>query len=282
MIDIGDWSVRSYVDGHVALDGGSMFGVVPKTLWERQHPADDRNRIAMVTRLLLIEGHGRRILVDTGLGDRWSDKARDIYAIAPEAGGIRAQLAADSVEPESITDVILTHLHFDHAGGTTVAGEGGLELAFPEATHHVQQRQWEWALSPSAKDAGSFRQEDYLLLGETEGALRLVDGAAELFPGLRVEPLDGHTAAMQAVMISGGGATLLFPSDLLPTAAHVRAPYIMAYDNEPLRTLAEKQRWLARAAEGDWTVVLQHDRDTVAIRLHLEDGRPVVRERVEI
>jgi glyoxylase-like metal-dependent hydrolase (beta-lactamase superfamily II) len=278
---IGDWSIRSYVDADVALDGGSMFGVVPKPLWERQHPADERNRIAMVTRLLLLQGHGRRILVDTGLGDRWSEKARDIYAISSVSGGIRAQLETDGIDPGSITDVILTHLHFDHAGGTTIAIDDGLELAFPAAVHHVQRRQWEWALSPSAKDSGSFRRDDYLLLGETEGALRLVEGAAELFPGLSVEPLDGHTAAMQSVLVSDGEQSLYFPSDLLPTAAHVRAPYIMAFDNEPLRTLSEKQRWLRRAAEGRWTVVLQHDRDTAAIRLGLDDGVPVVRERVE-
>lgn len=282
MMRIGDWSVRTLVEGRIALDGGSMFGVVPKPLWERQIPADERNRIPMVTRLMLLEGHGRRVLVDTGLGERWSDKARDIYAIEAQAGGIGAQLATEGIDPGSITDVILTHLHFDHAGGTTVRGEHGLELAFPEAVHHVQRRQWEWALAPSAKDGGSFRRDDFLLLGESDGALALVEGPAELLPGVRVEPLDGHTPAMQAVLVEHGDAGLLFPSDLLPTAAHLRFPYIMAFDNEPLRTLAEKQEWLGRAAARDWTIVLQHDRDVPAIRIAVENGAPVIRERLDL
>ena len=279
---IADWEVRSIVDAHVALDGGSMFGVVPRALWQRLHPPDERNRIAMVTRLLLIEGRGRRILVDTGLGERWEDRARDIFGIEPVEGGVVARLRSLGIAPEQVTDVILTHLHFDHVAGTVRQTGSGLELTFPHALHHVQRLHWEWAWAPSAKDAGSFRRDDFALLGETEGALHLLDGDSELHPGLSLVSLDGHTRGMQAVRIAGGDEVLLFPSDLLPTAAHLRFPYIMAYDNEPLRTLEEKQRWLARAAAGNWVIALQHDRDVEAVRIEIVDGVPAIRERVRL
>jgi len=278
----GDWEVRGIVDAEIALDGGSMFGVVPRALWRRLHEPDERNRIAMLTRLLLIEGHGRCILVDTGLGGRWDTRAREIFGIEPVNGGVVAQLQSSGIVPEAITDVILTHLHFDHAAGTVRQAGAGLELTFPQALHHVQRRQWEWASAPSAKDAGSFRRDDYALLGETAGALQLIDGDTELYPGLSLVSLDGHTCGMQAVQVGAGDEVLLFPSDLLPTASHLRFPYIMAFDNEPLKTLEEKQRWLARAAEGNWVIALQHDHDVEAMRIDIVDGVAAVRERVSL
>jgi glyoxylase-like metal-dependent hydrolase (beta-lactamase superfamily II) len=279
---IGDWDVRCIVDARFALDGGSMFGVVPKPLWQRATRADDRNRIPLVSRLLLLQGQGRRVLVDTGLGDRWHEKPRDIYAIEPVNGGVMAALHAEGIEPPSITDVILTHLHFDHAAGTVREQEGELRLSFPAANHYVQRRQWEWAQAPTLKDQASFRPDDFALLGEPGAPLKLLDGTTELFPGIEVEPLEGHTAGMQAVRVFGAESSVLFAADLVPTAAHVALPYIMGYDNRPLRTLREKRRWLTRAADHDWIVVLEHDPEVEAVRLEMHGDAPRISERISL
>lgn len=275
---IGDYEAETLIDGHFALDGGSMFGVVPRVLWERSNAPDERNRIALVSRLLLLRGGSRVILVDTGLGDRWSDKERDIYAIRRDGPDVVAGLAERGVSREQVSDVILTHLHFDHAAGTVRRGaSGALELTFPQARHHLQRRHWEWALSPTPKDSASFRPEDFRVLGESP-RLQLVDGPLELFPGIELLPLDGHTAAMQAVRVRGPEATLLYAADLVPTSTHVRLPFVMAYDNRPLRTLEEKERLLPRAAAEGWILVLEHDPETCACRLVREDGKLAVGE----
>ncbi len=280
-MSVGGWRVRTLLDGTLGLDGGSMFGVVPKPLWSRTTPADDRNRIRLAARLLLLEGHGRLVLVDTGLGDKWSDKRRAIFDVQRPGGGVLGALAKLGIEPAQVTDVLLTHLHFDHAAGTTRRVDDGMELVFPSARHIVQRRQWEWAARPTLKDAGSFRPEDFELLGH-QGSLVLVDGDTELFPGIDVIALDGHTAAMQAVKIRGPEATLLYVADLVPTVAHLRWPYIMGYDNRPLVTLAEKQRHLLNAARQGWIVVFEHDSETAAVRLQECDGTVRPRESVEL
>lgn len=278
----GDYEVQAIVDARFALDGGSMFGVVPRTLWERLAPPDERNRIALVSRLLYLEGHDRRILVDTGLGDKWDDRRRDIFAVETVDGGVLAALASRGVAPDEITDVVLTHLHFDHAAGTTRRdADGELRLTFPGARHHVQARHWEWAFHPTLKDAGSFRAEDFSELARGD-QLRLVDGAAELFPDFHVVPLDGHTTAMQAIRVGPRGGDLLFCADLVPTSAHLRWPYIMGFDNAPLVTLAEKQRLLVRAAAEGTVIVFQHDPEVAAATLQETDHGVEIAARVEI
>ncbi len=269
---IGRYEVTALLDGTFALDGGAMFGIVPRPLWRRAIEPDERNRIPLAARLLLIEGGGRVILVDTGLGDKWSTKRRDIFAVRQHRGGVCAQLRERGIDPDQVTDVILTHLHFDHAAGTTRRLEDGdLELVFPRARHHVQRRHWEWAHAPSPKDAGSFRAEDFAPLAGS-GLLRLVDGDVELLPGIHVIALDGHTTAMQAVRVAGKEACLLYVADLVPTTAHLRWPWIMAYDNQPLVTLAEKQRHLLRAAAEGWLLALEHDPRSAAVRLREVEG----------
>jgi len=239
-----------------------MFGVVPRPLWERASPPDARGRISLAMRLLLIRGHGRTWLVDTGIGDKFDDKSKAIYriedAVLPDEALRRA-----GFDPGEVTDVLLTHLHFDHGGGATRA-DGS--LVFPGARHHLQRRQWEWARSPSVKDRGSYRPPDFLPLEEA-GVLHLVEGPAELAPGLAVVPVDGHTPAMQLPRIRGGGTTVLYCADLVPTTAHVRTPWIMAYDNEPLKTAAEKVRLLGDAADEGWVLFLEHDPACAACRI---------------
>lgn len=263
----GGFRVRTIVDASFALDGGAMFGVVPRPLWERVAVPDERNRIALVSRLLYLEGEGRRVLVDTGMGDKWDAKRRDMFAVQSRDGGVVKALGRLGVDPEQITDVVLTHLHFDHAAGTTYRDTADeLQLTFPAALHHVQERHWEWAFNPTMKDAGSFRAEDFSLLAGSD-RLRLVKGRTQLYPGLEVVPVSGHTPAMQAVRVGVAGNQALFVADLVPTSAHLRWPYIMGYDNEPLVTLAEKQRFLLPAAADGTVLVFQHDPEIVAARL---------------
>jgi len=247
------------------LDGGAMFGVVPQPLWSRLHAADERNRIQMVTRCLLARGEGRTVLVDTGMGGGWSDKERDIYAIENGARSILASLQARGVAAQDVTDVILTHLHFDHAGGGVSRDAGIARPAFPRARYHVQDRQYRWALDPSEKDRRSYREEDFVPL-EKAGQLELIPGAGEILPGIHVEPTQGHTMGHQIVRIGHGSETIVYCGDLIPTAAHLPTPWVMSYDLQPLETMREKRDLLARAADESWILVMEHDPSAPAVR----------------
>jgi glyoxylase-like metal-dependent hydrolase (beta-lactamase superfamily II) len=260
VLKIGPYELFAIEGGRFALDGGAMFGIVPRPLWERPSPPDEQGRIALALRLLLIRGRGRTWLIDTGIGDKFDPKSNTIYriegAMLPDAA-----LEAAGFDPKDVTDVILTHLHFDHAGGTTRA-DGS--LVFPRARHYVQRVQWEWAQHPSMKDRGSYRAEDFRAL---TGQVTLLEGRGDLAPGIEVLPVDGHTPAMQLPRIHGDGKSVLYCADLVPTAAHVRAPWIMAYDNEPMKTAAEKVELLGRAAEEGWILFLEHDARHAAVRV---------------
>jgi len=247
-------------------------------LWQKAQVPDDRNRIELTARCLLVRDAERCILVETGLGDKFDDKRAAIFACRHPHGTLVEQLAARGISPDAVTDVILTHLHFDHCGGTTYRDGDKLTWTFPRATYRVQRQQWEWAQAPSGKDAGSYRAEDFALLADSD--LLLVDGDAEVFPDIRVSPVHGHTPAMQRVHIRGDDGGLLFCADLVPTKSHLRWPYIMAYDNQPLDTLAEKQEWLPRAARDGDIVVFGHEAtcDGAILRVD-EDHDAVVIER---
>lgn len=263
---IGPYTLYEIHTGGLALDGGAMFGIVPKALWQRQVEPDARNRIPMAMRCLLLEGEGRLILVDTGLGDKYDAKFAQIYGVDQERHELHRSLAAAGFGAEEVTDVVLTHLHFDHAGGATVRDGGGrLRLAFPHATHYVQRAHWAWA-HESPREAASFLAENMDPL-EASGQLRFLDGPGELFPGLELLVVDGHTRGQQLLLVRGPEETLLFAADLLPTAAHVPLLWIMAYDVAPLDTLAEKQRVLEQAAEEGWTIFFEHDAATARGRV---------------
>ena len=239
-----------------------MFGVVPRPLWERTNPPDERNRIALTMRLLLIRGPDRTFLVDTGIGDKWGEKLNRIYAVEG------AMLPDDAVraagfDPDQITDVILTHVHFDHGGGSTRAD--GTPV-FPNARHHLQRSHLDWAKDPSPKDRASFRPLDFLPLLDQD-RLVLHEGRTEIADGIELLPMDGHTPAMQLPKITDGTTTLLYTADLVPTATHLRTPYVMAYDNDPIRTIAEKTEWVGRAADEDWVLFFEHDRACAACRV---------------
>ncbi len=252
--------------GRLGLDGGAMFGIVPKPLWERHIPADDQNRIPLAMRCLLLRGHGRTILVDTGMGHKADETFTRIYAVDHAHSDLLPSLAALGVSPGDITDVFLTHLHFDHGGGATTRDEAGaLTLTFPGAAHHVQARHWDWAHA-SPREGASFLPENLDPL-EASGQLVLHDGPGEPFPGIETVVVDGHTRGQQLPLIHGAAGTLFYPADLVPTAAHVPLLWGMAYDVEPLVTISEKERLLARAADEGWTLLFEHDAETAAARV---------------
>ena len=247
-----------------------MFGIVPRALWARRIAPDDENRIPLAMRCLLLRGHGRTVLVDDGLGDKVDEKFARIYAVDHAEHALLPSLAALSVRPEDVTDVVLTHLHFDHCGGSTRRGaDGRLTTTFPEATYHVQRRHWDWA-HVSPREGASFLAENLEPLA-TSGQLQLLDGDASPLPNVELLVVDGHTRGQQLPLVRGGDAALLFAADLLPTAAHVSLLWIMAYDVAPLDTLAEKERLLARAAAERWTVFFEHDPVSATARIERTD-----------
>jgi glyoxylase-like metal-dependent hydrolase (beta-lactamase superfamily II) len=269
---LGDWTFRAFEDGRFRLDGGSMFGVVPRVMWEKEHPADDSNRIVLALRCLLAENGDRRILVDTGMGDRWDEKSRRIYDIDRRPGQLVAELAAAGVAPESITDVVLTHLHFDHTGGALREGEGGLTPTFGQARTWVQEQHWNWAHNPTERDRASFRPEDFAALAAT-GRLELVDGVQEILPGVQVRPIHGHTPGQQMVEFHTGEGVVVYCADLIPFASQVHAPWIMGFDLNPLLTLNEKKEFLSRAVEDRYVLVFEHDPRIEACTVRFADGK---------
>ncbi len=281
-MNIGGYQIDIIHAGFLRLDGGAMFGIVPKNLWERRIPADDENRIPLAMRCLLLRGHGRTILIDNGLGDKYDDKFGRIFAVDQKTHNLHQSLEEVGVTPEDITDVILTHLHFDHAGGSTTQGNNGeLVLAFPNATHHIQRAHWAWA-HESPREQASFLAENIEPL-EASGQLNFLEGAETPFPGIRMIVVDGHTRGQQLPVISGDEGTLLYAADLLPTSAHIPLLWIMAYDVEPLETLDEKERVLDEAVDGEWMVFFEHDPEVATARIvrtnrgyALEDIRSVL------
>ncbi len=248
----------SVVSGGVfKLDGGSMFGIVPKPLWQKICPPDEQNRITNDTNCLLIRKDGRNILVDTGYGDKMTDRDRRIYDMSGPT--VLESLSARGVSPEQIDLVILTHLHFDHAGGATrVDEEGRVVPAFPNARYVAQQGEWEDALGNFGTMKNTYRPENYQPLMD-QGVLELVAGDTEIEDGIRVEVTGGHTRYHQLVKLESGDSRAVYPGDILPMTTHLRAPYNMAFDLFPHDTMVAKMRLLRQAADEGWTVVLDHD-----------------------
>lgn len=257
-LTLGPWKISTIESGFLWLDGGSMFGSVPKPIWSRAHPADERNRIRLAMRCLLLEGEGRRILVDDGVGDKLTPKLQDIYRVERDSHSIERSLAALGIGMEDITDVLLTHLHFDHAGGSTTLAGGALRPAFPRARYHVQKKNWDNASRPNPRERASYLAENFVPLMEA-GVVRLAEGRERPWSGVELLTAEGHTRGQQLVRIEGPEGVLYFVADLIPTAAHVRIPFVMGYDVAAIETMAEKQALLARAtAEGAW-ICLEHD-----------------------
>jgi glyoxylase-like metal-dependent hydrolase (beta-lactamase superfamily II) len=241
------------------LDGGAMFGVVPKVLWENKLPADDRNRVPLATNCLLVRGSDFVALVETGLGSKWDAKSRDIYAI-DDRTTVERSLADLGVGPGDVDALVLSHLHFDHAGGATRFEEGVPVPAFPNSILYVQADELSHARSPNERDRASYRPEDWEPYAPT-GRLATVSGETEIRPGLSVVPVRGHNAGMQAIRIESEGKVAFYFADALPTTAHLPIPWIMAYDLYPVDLIENKKRLLAQAVEEKWLCVFEHDRD---------------------
>jgi glyoxylase-like metal-dependent hydrolase (beta-lactamase superfamily II) len=283
MLALGDLKLTMLNGGNFRLDGGAMHGVVPKTIWSKLVSCDDLNRCEYTTRCLLVETAGRRVLIETGNGDKFAPKLKDIYGIDHDRS-IGDALREVGVEPASIDFVVMSHLHFDHSGGTVRRTAGGvLEPVFTRARHVVQAREWQDATHPHERNRASYLGENILPLGE-HGVLQLVDGEAEIAPGVRVVPTPGHTAGHQSVLLGQpGGPRAIFLGDVVPTAVHTRLPFVMGYDLEPARTVETKRALFDRAIAEDRIVLWGHDRDHHGGRLAYDkDGKPVVREMVTI
>lgn len=272
-MQIGRYEVLIVETCRFALDGGAMFGVVPKNLWSKAYPhVDDQNRIAMSARALLVRGEGRTIVIDAGCGEKMGEKLESIYALERSRYALLPELERHGVHPEEVTDFVYTHLHFDHAGGSTRIDENGAVVpTFPNARHYVQKDQLAWARNPTDKDRASFMPENWEPVAERE-LLTELDGDGELFPGIEVRTVHGHTRAMQLVVVRGADKAeepggLIYCADLVPTTAHLPFPYIMGYDNFPLTSLEEKQRFLPEAYERRWILCFEHDAFTDAITI---------------
>ncbi len=254
--------------GRFALDGGAMFGVVPWTIWSRLILPDDRNRIPMALRCLLIEVGERLILVDNGIGHKYNAKFADIYAIDHEQATLERSLHAQGFSLSDITDVVLTHLHFDHAGGSTYRdGEGRLRLTFSNARYYVQKSHWTWAHAPNPRERASFFPENYDLIEES-GQLVLVEGDQELAPHVYLRVVNGHTEGQQLVEVHYKDKILLYAADLFPTSAHIPLPYVMAYDVRPLVTFEERTRYLPWLVEKNAVLFYEHDATVQCSTVH--------------
>lgn len=279
---IGAYRVSVVDAGRFRLDGGAMFGVVPKVLWEKKKPADEQNRIRMATNLLLLRGEGRTILVDTGIGEKFDPKFQNIYAVDYSQHNLKNGLEKQGLTPEDITHVIVTHLHFDHCGGNTMRDEQGNILpTFPNATYYVQRDQLRWAGERNEKDRASYFPENYQPLIDS-GQMTVLEGEQELFPGIDLLVVNGHTPGQQLVLLRGNGERVLFAADLIPTHAHIPVPWVMAYDLYPLHTIAEKKRILKQAADENWLLIFEHDPEVVCATVAATEKGYGIGERVNL
>lgn len=267
---IGNIEFHVLTDGQFRLDGGAMFGVIPKVMWERKMPPDERNRITLSMNCLLIRTGGKTLLVETGAGDKWDAKRTDIFGFSGPPR-LLDQLAARGISLGQVDYVINTHLHFDHCGWNTRLADGKPVPTFSNAQYVVQKGEMEHAKRPTDRDRASYMGENFLPV-EATGQFRLLEGEAEIVPGISVVRMPGHTWDMQCVRLASGGKTAFFFADLVPTTAHIPFPWIMGYDLYPLTTLENKQEWIPRAAREEWLCLFAHDPGVQAAYLREREG----------
>jgi glyoxylase-like metal-dependent hydrolase (beta-lactamase superfamily II) len=256
-VQIGKYKLSFIESGNFRLDGGAMFGIIPKPLWQKTNPPDEVNRIKLSTRHLILQSKSKKIIIDTGMGNKWDEKMKNIYAIDDNTS-MNFALGKIGLEPDDITDVLLTHLHFDHTGGSTVKVNGKLQPAFPNAKYYVQKQNYDWAINPTDRDRGSYIKENFQNLFE-EGVLNFINGNEQFDDEIEFIVINGHTLGQQMVKISDGNNTFLFCSDLMPFVSHIPLPYIMGYDLQPLVTLEEKKKILKQVLQEDCKLFFGHD-----------------------
>lgn len=256
----GAFDLQIVRDGQFRLDGGAMFGVVPKVLWEKKAPADEKNRIQMVTNTLLVRTPTTNVLIETGMGSRWSEKEREMYAIE-ETGLLPSALRALGVSPEAIDLVLISHLHFDHAGGaTTTNAAGEIVPTFPNADYVIQRGELEHARAPYDRDRASYRPDDFEPIAKA-GKWRTVEGDVEIVPGIRALQIKGHNATIQSFEVESEGVAAYYFADTLPMTPHVAIPWVMGYDLYPFELTEAKKRLLKTAVDEGRLCVFEHDRD---------------------
>ena len=253
---IGQYKLYSIETSEFGLDGGAMFGIIPKVMWEKKTSVDSLNRIKMVTRSLLLVSDSHKILIDTGNGSKWTKKYLELYNIDLSRYNINSSLKKYGFTTDDITDVICTHLHFDHAGGNTIYHENNLVPTFSNATYWIREKNWNLANHPSQKDQGSFMECDWEVLAQNNMIMLVKD---KFLPGLEIYFTEGHTNGLMHPVISDGNKTLFYGADIFPTAAHIPVPWVMSYDLRPTQTIKEKDRLLKKMYDEEWILFFEHD-----------------------
>ncbi|MBI2417641.1 MAG: MBL fold metallo-hydrolase [Ignavibacteriales bacterium] len=279
---IGNFELKIVESGSFMLDGGAMFGIIPKPLWQKTNPSDEGNRIALATRNLLLVSDTRKILIDTGMGNKWNEKSRKIYEIEQETNNLEKGLEVLGYQPDDITDVLLTHLHFDHTGGSTKLSEGKIIPAFANARYYVQEDNFRWALEPTDRDRGSYIKANFEPLAEHGVLLTIEENAERIENEIEIIRVHGHTYSQQLFKISDGNKTVLYCGDLFPYSSHIPLPYIMGYDLQPLITLAEKKELLPEAVEEEWILFFEHDPFHAAATVKATEKGFAVKEFIDV
>ena len=271
-----DFELTPLLDGYFRLDGGAMFGVVPKTMWEKRTPADDRNRITMAMRPLLVRSStGPLMIIDAGCGDKMDAKSADIYGF-DRRENLDVTLARAGVRAEDVSVVLASHLHFDHAGGFTARdASGAVRPRFPHARYLANQGEWDDANHPHERNRASYFADNYVPLQEA-GVLDLLPDNAAVAPGIRMRRTGGHTRFHHVIYLESGGTTAVFAADLIPTTAHVDVPWIMAYDLHPMETLEFKRAFVREAIDREYLIFFEHDPAVAAGYIRERNGRPYV------
>ena len=253
---IGQYKLYSIETSEFGLDGGAMFGIIPKVMWEKKTSVDSLNRIKMVTRSLLLVSDSHKILIDTGNGSKWTKKYLELYNIDLSMYNIDSSLKKYGFTVDDITDVVCTHLHFDHAGGNTIYHENNLVPTFSNATYWIGEKNWNLANHPSQKDQGSFMECDWEVLAQNNMIMLVKD---KFLPGLEIYFTEGHTDGLMHPVISDGNKTLFYGADIFPTAAHIPVPWVMSYDLRPAETIKEKDSLLKKMHDEEWILFFEHD-----------------------
>ncbi len=277
-VSIGDFELTALSDGTYYLDGGAFFGVVPKVLWSKRLPSDEKNRVPTGLNSVLVRGGEKTVLIETGVGNKLPEKMVQIYG---QPAKLLEQLSAVGVSPEDIDVVINSHLHFDHAGWNTVREGGSIKPTFPKATYYAQEGEWEHA-HQGQRDAVSYLHENYDPLVES-GKMKLLKGKQEILPGISVEVFPGHTRDMQAIIIRSQGQTACYISDLIPTSMHIEVNWVMGFDLYPLETIESRKRYYSRAIPENWLTMYTHDPNVPWGYLTKDDrGKIVAKEEVSL
>ena len=269
---IGKYELKVIETGVFGLDGGAMFGIIPKPLWSKSNPADEQNRVSLNARNLLLVSDSRKILIDTGIGSDWDEKFIRNYRLDQSEKTMSNSFNKHSIKTDEITDVLLTHLHFDHTGGSTYLKDGKWIPTFPNAKYYVQKKHFEWALNPTDRDRGSFIQNRFLPL-HNEGLLNFIDGEIQFDDEIEFITINGHTSFQQMIKVHDSSNTVLYCGDLFPFTSHIPIPYVMGYDLQPIVTVQEKKKILPLAIEQNWKLFFEHDPEVVMATVAESQGK---------